>query len=148
MVWKPRATVAAICEKNEHFLMVEEVIHGQTCFNQPAGHLDDNESLVAAVARECVEETAYQFTPQALVGIYRWRRPSRLDTFLRATFCGHCSDQPEDQAIDQDIHAVHWMTINDIRKHADQLRSPMILRSFDDYLAGKRYPLELLVNVE
>lgn len=147
MIWKPRATVAVICEKNGHFLMVEEKVHGRICFNQPAGHLEDNESLVEAAVRECREETAYTFSPRALIGLYRWRNTEKNDTYLRATFYGEYSGPEAGQALDNDIIAAHWMTFDEIRAHKAALRSPLVLRSLEDFLSGKRYPLELLVDV-
>ena len=147
MQWKPRVTVAVIAEHHGRFLMVEERAAGQIRFNQPAGHLEDRESLVDAAIRECLEETAWQFEPQALVGIYRWRNPYSDDTFLRATFCGHCLQQDAGRALDPDIIAAHWLTADDIRARAAQLRSPLVLQSLDDYRVGKRYPLDLLVDL-
>ena len=127
--------------------MVEEKVHGKTRFNQPAGHLEDRESLIEAAERECLEETACTFSPRALVGLYRWRNAENGDTFLRTTFCGECSAPEAGRALDNDIIAAHWMTLDDIRTHEAALRSPLVLRSLEDYLAGKRYPLELLVDV-
>ncbi|VAW82097.1 Nudix-like NDP and NTP phosphohydrolase NudJ [hydrothermal vent metagenome] len=147
MIWKPRATVAVICERNRHFLMVEERVHGQIRFNQPAGHLEDNESLIDAAIRECREETACLFQPRALIGLYRWRNTSNNDTYLRATFSGDCTDADAEQALDDDIIAAHWLTLDEIRSREAQLRSPLVLHSLQDYLAGKRYPLEILVDV-
>ena len=147
MIWKPRATVAIICERNGQFLIVEEKVHGKIRFNQPAGHLEDHESLVDAAVRECQEETAWTFQPHALVGLYRWRNNKKNDTYLRATFCGKCTDFDNEQALDEGIIAAHWMTLDDIRARAADLRSPLVLRSLEDYLAGKRYPLELIVDV-
>ncbi len=147
MIWKPRATVAVICERNGQFLIVEEKVHGKIRFNQPAGHLEDHESLVDAAIRECQEETAWRFQPRALVGLYRWRNNKKNDTYLRATFCGECTDFDSEQALDEGIIAAHWMTLDDIRARAADLRSPLVLHSLEDYLAGKRYPLELIVDV-
>jgi hypothetical protein len=73
--WKPNVTVAALIERDGCFLLVEEETEDGLRFNQPAGHLDAGESLVAACAREALEETAWGFTPTALVGIYQWPRP-------------------------------------------------------------------------
>jgi len=147
MIWKPRATVAVICEKNGHFLIVEEKVHGKIRFNQPAGHLEDHESLIDAAIRECQEETARTFRPRALVGLYRWRNNRKNDTYLRATFCGDCTDADSEQALDEGIIAAHWMTLDEIRERTADLRSPLVLRSLEDYLAGSRYPLQLLVDV-
>ena len=127
--------------------MVEENVHGQVCFNQPAGHLEDREGLVEAAIRECLEETAWHFQPTALVGIYRWRNPAKNDTYLRATFCGECTDEDTQRRLDTDIIAAHWLTLDDIRSRGELLRSPLVLKSIDDYLAGRRYPLELLTDL-
>ena len=147
MVWKPRATVAVVCEQGNRFLMVEEHVHGAVRFNQPAGHLEDDESLVEAVVRECLEETACHFRPEALVGIYRWRNEHKGDTYLRATFCGTLLSEEPDRKLDPDIIAAHWLTLDEIRDRTDQLRSPLVLQSIVDYLDGKRYPLDVLVDL-
>ncbi len=148
MQWKPRVTVAAVAERNGRFLMVEEIVAGRTVFNQPAGHLEDGESLVAAVVRECLEETAWQFEPEALVGIYRWRSPRRRDTFLRATFCGRCSAPARTRELDTGIVAAHWLSLEEIQARRSQLRSPLVLQSLRDHAQGKRYPLELLIDID
>ena len=147
MRWKPGVTVAVIAEQRGRFLMVEEHADGRIRFNQPAGHLEDRESLVDAVVRECLEETAWHFEPQALVGIYRWRNPASGATFLRATFTGRCVEHDLGRPLDTEIIAAHWLSADDIRAHADRLRSPLVLQSMDDYLAGKRYPLDILVDL-
>lgn len=146
MVWKPRVTVAAVVEQDARFLMVEENIRGQQYFNQPAGHLEDGESLIEAAIRECLEETAWQFEPTALVGIYRWRSAQSGETYLRATFTGRCFAHIDGYTLDPDIVGVHWLSAVEIRARAAQLRSPLVGRSLEDYLAGKRYPLELLAE--
>jgi len=148
MVWKPRVTVAVIAERQHRFLMVEEDVQGAIRFNQPAGHLEDKESLVDAVIRECLEETAWRFQPEALVGIYRWRNSRNGETYLRATFYGHCVSVETHRALDQDIVAVHWLTLDEIQSVFGQLRSPLVLRSIHDYLHGKRYPLDVLVDLQ
>lgn len=147
MSWKPRVTVAVIAEQRGRFLMVEEHADGRICFNQPAGHLEDRESLVDAVVRECLEETAWHFEPQALVGIYRWRNPDSDATFLRATFSGRCLQRDPGRRLDTEIIAAHWLSADDIRARVDRLRSPLVLQSMDDYLRGKRYPLDILVDL-
>jgi 8-oxo-dGTP pyrophosphatase MutT (NUDIX family) len=148
MVWKPRVTVAIVAEQNGRFLMVEEEVGGQLRFNQPAGHLEDGESLVAAAVRECLEETAWRFAPEALVGIYRWRSASAVDTYLRVTFAGRCSARQADLPLDTGIVAAHWLTLEEIRQREPQLRSPLVMQSLTDYLRGRRYPLELLVDID
>ncbi len=148
MVWKPRVTVAVVAERSQRFLMVEESIRGAIRFNQPAGHLEDKESLVDAAIRECLEETAWHFQPQALVGIYRWRNNKNGDTYLRATFCGCCESEQTAATLDPEIVATHWMTLDEIEERSSQLRSPLVLRSLHDYLQGRRYPLDVLVDLQ
>ena len=148
MVWKPRVTVAVVAERQNRFLMVEEKIQGAVRFNQPAGHLEDDESLVNAAVRECLEETAWQFQPEALIGVYRWRSAAQNDTYLRVTFCGSCIDEDSQRPLDTGIIAAHWLTLEEIRSRADLLRSPLVIKSIEDYLDGRRYPLELLTDLE
>lgn len=147
MVWKPRVTVAAIVERQGRFLMVEERVNGEIRFNQPAGHLEDTESLLDAVVRECLEETAWHFHPQALVGLYRWRQPDSGETYLRATFCGECVEFDSQRTLDEGIIAAHWLTRDEICMCEPQLRSPLVLRCIDDYLLGRQFPLKLLVEM-
>lgn len=143
-IWTPHLTVAVICEQHGRFLTVEESDGGRRVLNQPAGHLEDRESLHHAVVRECLEETAWHFEPQALVGIYRWRSPTA--TFVRVAFCGRCTGVEMGRALDPDIIAVHWLTKSQIEQRA--LRSPLVMRAIEDYQHGKRYPLEMLVDMQ
>jgi ADP-ribose pyrophosphatase YjhB (NUDIX family) len=144
--WKPHVTVAAVVEREGRFLMVEERINGEIIYNQPAGHLEENESLVDATIREVLEETACRFTPEALVGFYRWRNPRSGVTFIRVALTGHCSEPEPGRTLDQGIVAARWFTREEIGGLL--VRSPMVLRCIDDYLAGARHPLSLLVDME
>jgi 8-oxo-dGTP pyrophosphatase MutT (NUDIX family) len=147
MIWKPHATVAAIIERDGKFLMVEEESDGRVVFNQPAGHLDPDESLQQAVIRETREESAWDFSPQAVTGIYLWTQAATERTFLRVVFCGGCSNHDPQQKLDKEIIRTVWMTREELMAQPDKLRSPMVMRCIDDYLAGQRYPLELLINL-
>ena len=140
-------TVAAVIEDNEHFLLVQEREAGRTVYNQPAGHLEEGESLIAAVIRETLEETAWHFRPEALLGIYRWRQPGMAKTFLRVTFTGTCFYQESGRALDPDVERIVWMSAAELRRQPDMLRSPMVIRSIDDYLTGITYPLALLTDL-
>ena len=144
MVWKPHVTVAAVIERNQQFLMVEEHTATGIAFNQPAGHLEANESLIAAVKREVFEETAWQFEPEALVAIQLWRKNPEFPSFLRFCFSGTVHDHQAEQALDPDIIATHWLSRDQLAKNQQQLRSPLVLLSIDEYLKGQRYPLSLL----
>lgn len=131
-------------ERDGRFLLVEEFADGRRVFNQPAGHLDPGESLLAAVAREVFEETAHRFTPTGLLGIYRWHYAAQEVTFLRFAFLGRLDGAEEGRALDQQIVALHWFTLDEIRERAAEHRSPLVLRCVEDYLAGWHFPLEVL----
>src|SRR5882757_9414343 len=103
MVWKPDVTVAAIAEREGRFLLIEEHVGNRLVINQPAGHLEANESLAAAVIRETLEETAWSFVPDAISGIYLWPHPDRNLTFLRVTFCGQVTQHYSDRRLDRGI---------------------------------------------
>jgi 8-oxo-dGTP pyrophosphatase MutT (NUDIX family) len=147
MVWKPHATVAAIIEREQKFLMVEEVIHGERVINQPAGHLDPDETLIDAAIRETREESAWQFVPEAITGIYLWKHPENAETYLRIAICGSGKDHDAKQPLDEGILQTLWISRDEIAGEAHRLRSPMVLNCIDDYLAGKRYPLDMLINI-
>lgn len=148
MIWKPNVTVAAVIERDGKFLLVEEETAQGLRFNQPAGHLEADESLLTAVAREALEETAYHFTPQNLLGVYRWHSNESNTTYLRFAFTGIITGHDANRKLDEGIlHAV-WLSPDEIRANQSRHRSPLILRCIEDYLAGKRFPLELLVHYD
>lgn len=145
MVWKPHVTVAAIIENQQKFLLVEETTANGIEFNQPAGHLDENEDLITAVIREVQEETAWQFEPEAIVGIHLWRKSPDYPTFLRVCFTGSCHSHNPEQALDDGIIDTHWLSRDEVASRA--LRSPLVLNCIDDYLSGQRFPLSLLKSL-
>ena len=146
-IWKPHVTVAAIAEKDGKFLIVEEMVDGQLVYNQPAGHLDSGESLIEAVIRETLEETAWTFQPEALVGIQLWRHPVHNESYLRFSFCGSCYDHDKNQLLDHGIERAVWLSRDELVDNNHKLRSPMVLRSIDDYLEGRRYGLDILEHI-
>ncbi|MBI5430746.1 MAG: NUDIX hydrolase [Nitrosomonadales bacterium] len=146
MIWKPNVTVAAVIERDGKFLLVEEETSQGLRFNQPAGHLEAGESLLAAVARETLEESAYRFIPQHLLGIYRWHSAESDTTYLRFAFTGTIAGHEAGRQLDKGILQAVWLTADEIRATQARHRSPLILRCVEDYLAGKRYPLDILVH--
>jgi len=146
MSWPLHVTVAAVVECSGRFLLVQESVGGQSVINQPAGHLEQHESLLDAVVRETLEETAWQFEPNALVGIYRWMHP-RGDTFLRFCFTGKLLREEKDRVLDQGIEQVVWLDRDALQQRAHQLRSPLVLQCIDDYLAGIRIDLSAIKDV-
>jgi len=144
MVWKPHVTVAAVIERDNRFLLVEEHTPHGLQFNQPAGHLEEDEDLISAVKREVQEETAWQFEPEALVSVQLWRKNPEFPSFMRFCFAGHCHSHTPSKQLDEGIVAAHWMTRDEIVTERHRLRSPLVLISVDEFLTGQRYPLSIL----
>ena len=154
--WKPSVTVAAVIAKNfdgiEKFLLVEEITRDGLRLNNPAGHLDPGESPEQGCARETFEETAFHFTPTALVGVYlsRFERAQIegvLDiTYLRFAYCGELGAHVEGQPLDEGIVRTLWLSADEIRACAHLHRSPLLLRCMEDYMAGRRYPLDMVTT--
>lgn len=148
MIWKPNVTVATVLEQDGKFLLVEEHTQQGLLFNQPAGHLEANESLSAAAIRETLEEAAYDIEPQHLIGIYRWHSPISNTTYLRFAFAARILVHHPERVLDDGIVRATWMTPDEIRASSDRHRSPLVLRCMEDFMAGKSYPLEILVHYD
>ncbi len=146
MIWKPNVTVAAVVERDGKFLLVEEETDSGLAFNQPAGHLEEGEALVDAVVREALEETAYHFKPTHLIGVYNWKHPDKDVTYLRFAFGGELRGFEAERKLDEGIIAARWLTLDEVKATQARHRSPLILRCIEDLLAGKSYPLDLLVH--
>ncbi|MBK9218005.1 MAG: hypothetical protein RJA63_3753 [Pseudomonadota bacterium] len=144
MVWKPDVTVAALVERAGRFLFVEEHTVDGVRLNQPAGHLEAGESLVDACVREALEETAHHVAVDALVGIYQWPRPKGDTTYLRFAFACRVLGEEAGRALDQGIIRAVWLTPEEFLAQAARHRSPMVARCLEDYLAGRRFPLDLV----
>lgn len=145
--FKPHSTVAAIIEQNGKFLLVEEATGRGNRFNQPAGHLEDNETLIEAVIRETLEESAYDFVPTALLGIYHWKHPHNDTTYLRFAFIGKVGTHYPDRQLDDGIIRAVWMSADEVREKSALTRSPQVLTCIEDYLNGTSYPLEVITNL-
>jgi 8-oxo-dGTP pyrophosphatase MutT (NUDIX family) len=146
--WKPSTTVAAVIEQDGKFLLVEEHTPEGLRLNNPAGHLDPGESPAQGCARETLEETAYAFTPTALVGIYlsRFQRQQEDITYLRFAFCGTLGSFDAQRTLDTGIVRTLWLTADEVRSSAARHRSPLLLQCMEDYLRGQRYPLTLITS--
>lgn len=145
-VWKPNVTVAAVLERDGRYLLVEEETDDGVLLNQPAGHLEPDESIIQGAVREAFEESAYRFEPAALVGVYRWSHPKRGVVYLRFAFTGAIVGHEPDHPLDTGILRAVWMTPEQIRASADRHRSPLVVRCMEDHVAGRRYPLELFTH--
>lgn len=145
MQWKPNTTVAAIVENNGRFLLVEEEIEGNLVFNQPAGHLEQGENLLQAVKREVLEETAWEFEPESLIGVYLYPNPNDPEiTYLRFCFYGYCTKEHKGQPLDDGIVRAVWLGPEELKAELHRMRSPMVMECINDHLRGQRYPLDLL----
>jgi len=147
MIWTPRVTVAAVIEQHGRFLLVEEETEKGLGLNQPAGHLDEHESLLEGVARETLEETGYDFRPEALVGVYLWHAPEKELTYLRFAFSGTVLGHDPTRPLDTGIVRALWLTPEEIAGEARRHRSPLVQRCIDDYRSARRYSLELLTRL-
>lgn len=148
MIWKPNVVVAAIVERDGKFLLVEEKAEGKLVLNQPAGHLDEGESLLHAVVRETLEETAWHFEPQSLLGVYRWPHPTKDITYLRFAFIGQVTRHEPERELDDGIVRAVWMSAEEVRAEKARHRSPQVERCLNDYLGGQRYSLDLLKDFD
>lgn len=146
--WKPSVTVAAIAVRQDpdgpRYLLVEEMTQEGLRLNNPAGHLDPGESPQQAAARECLEETACAFMPQALLGVYlsRFQRAAQDITFVRFAYCGTVGQPEPGRALDAPVVRTLWLTPDEVRASAARHRSPLVLQCIEDHLAGRRLPLE------
>jgi len=147
VIWKPNVVVAAVIEREGKFLLVEEEADGRYVFNQPAGHLDEGESLLHAVVREVQEETAWRFVPEQLIGVYRWQRAPGETTYLRFCFTGSVSDHQPAQALDHGIARAVWLSPTEIEALGEKLRSPLVQTCIRDYQTGVRFPLSILQDL-
>jgi len=143
----PRPTVAAVVEHRGRFLLVEEETESGIAFNQPAGHLEAHESPADGMVRETLEETACHVQPDALIGIYRWRSPANDTTYLRFAFSARYLGEEPGRALDEGIIRAVWLTLEEVRLLQPRHRTPLVLRCIEDYLAGRRFPLELISQV-
>lgn len=139
----PHATVATIVEKGNKFLLVRERSQGRLVYNQPAGHIENGESIQAAAIRETYEETGWRVIPEAFIGVSIYHAPNGI-TYVRNTLSATPSQHDVDASLDDGIEAAVWLSHEEIVELKAELRSPIVLKVIEDYIAGKSYPLDLL----
>lgn len=146
--WHSHVTVATIIKQDDRYLMVKEKTSQGIVYNQPAGHLENNETIVEAAIRETLEETGQVFQPQYLVGVYNCPHHSGLKSFIRFTFFGSIDFKVDAKPQDDDIISNHWLTYDEISHlHREgKLRGEQVKHSINDYLNGNHYPLSLIVD--
>jgi 8-oxo-dGTP pyrophosphatase MutT (NUDIX family) len=145
--WRPDVTVAAVVEENGRFLFVEERVRGQLVLNQPAGHLEAGESLIEAVCRETLEESAWEIEATHLVGVYQWTSPRDGVAFMRFAFAARALCQ-HDRALDQGIERAVWLSADELTRHDVPRRSPLVEACVRDHIDGHRYSFEVFRNLD
>ncbi|WP_404362036.1 NUDIX hydrolase [Marinobacter sp.] len=146
MTWTPHVTAAVVIEDGQgRFLLVEEVSGGKVVLNQPAGHVEEGESILTAACRETLEETGWRVDLDYLLGVYTFVAPANGVTYYRFCFAARALEKLTDQ-LDTEIITTHWLTPEEVRDRRDSLRSPLVLECIEDYRKGRRYPLDVLVE--
>ncbi len=140
-------TVSAVVERDGRFLIVEERSSGVVVMNHPGGHIESGESPEQAVVREALEETGCKITVGEMLGIYLWIHPQTRQQYLRIAYVGNYVSHDESRVLDDGVYAIHWLTPADIRQRTQRLRSPMVMRCVEDYLAGRRQPDSFLASL-
>lgn len=143
MRFKPNSTVATIIEQDGKLLFVEERDNGQVVFNQPAGHLEENETLIEAAMREVTEETGHTCVITSYMGLYTYNAPANGVTYHRHCFIGNSTHYDPELLLDDGIIGTKWMTLDELIA-SGQARSPLVIKCAEDYFTGKQYPLELI----
>lgn len=148
MTWTPHATVAVIVEDDDgRFLLVEEVSSGLVVFNQPAGHIEEDEAILDAVRRETLEETGWQVEPTHFLGLYTYKAPANGVTYYRFCYSARAVKKVSER-LDDGIIAAHWLTVDEVGLLGEKLRSPLVLKCIEDYRNGRRFPLDVVVDAE
>lgn len=143
MTWKPHATVAVVVPHGDAFLTVEEESEGAVVFNQPAGHIEEHESVFEAARREALEETGYRVELEAFLGVYIFRSPFNGQTYHRYAFVGRALEKVSDQ-LDEGIIQAHWLTLEALMAEEHKLRSPMVLECVRDCQIRRALPLDTI----
>lgn len=141
----PHITVATIVERAGKFLMVKEKSGGRLVYNQPAGHVEIEESLLDAAIRETLEETAWRVNLEQLLGIYQYTSPENGITYIRHCFIAKAIDPRTERDLDEDIAEAVWISLEELEQRESDMRSPLVLEVLRDYMKGINYPLSLIV---
>jgi len=145
--WQPDVTVATVVVSDGRLLVVEEAVAGKRVLNQPAGHLEPDESLVEAALRETREETGWDVQLTAFVGAYQWKAPESGRHYLRFAFAAEPVAHDPGRTLDEGIIQALWLTPAQLQAQADRHRSPLVWQVVADFLGGRRFPLDLLQHL-
>ena len=140
--WQPDVTVATIVVREGRLLIVEEEVSGRRVLNQPAGHLEPDETIVEAARRETLEETGWVVGLTAFLGAYQWKAPETGRSYLRLAFTGDALSHEPERPLDTGIVQALWLTPSELKARSAEHRSPLVWRVVEDALSGRRLPLE------
>ena len=140
----PHITVACVIPKANKFLFVREKPNGSVVYNQPAGHLEQNETLISAAEREALEETGWNVEVTHFLGIYHYYSPHNGVSYVRHSFVASPRFRKEDFILDNDIIDTCWLSLHEALALSPEMRSPIVLKTLEDYTDGKHYPLEII----
>lgn len=144
MTWVPHVTVATVVENEGKFLFVEEWAEGRLCINQPAGHLEANETLIEAAARETLEETAWRVEIQGLLGSCLYPAPHKNISYYRTTFFASAIEHLSENTLDDGIERALWLSYDELLAEKNRLRSAMVISTVEQFLHGHKYPLSFI----
>ena len=145
--WQPDVTVATVVVRDGCLLCVEERANGYLVINQPAGHLEPDESLLEAAIRETREETGWNVRITHVVGAYQWKATETGRHYLRFAFAAEPLDEIPGAALDEGIVRTLWLTPQELQAEQARHRSPLVWRTVADYLGGNRHPLSLVAQL-
>ena len=150
--WQPDVTVAAVVVDGGRLLCIEEHAGGRLVLNQPAGHLEPDETLVEAAVREALEESGWTIEPTAFIGAYQWTSPAAADGtpgrhYLRFAFAARPLSHDPSRTLDEGVVRAVWLTPAELQAQAERHRSPLVWQVVADHLGGARHPLSLLHSV-
>lgn len=143
-IWCPHVTVACVVHDGPRFLMVEETVRGVVLFNQPAGHLNPGETLFEAARRETMEETGWAIELESFISVRQYNSPQHAAHRVRFTFAAHGPRHHPERPLDDGILRTHWLEYPQIAALGERLRSPAVLDTLHEWLAGQRLPLSAL----
>jgi 8-oxo-dGTP pyrophosphatase MutT (NUDIX family) len=139
-------TVATVVERDSTFLMVRETIDGEQVINQPAGHVEPGEDVMAAALRETMEETGWEVAITGFLGFSNAMSPTTGITYYRLVFVAEALNFNADAEIDNDIDSAEWMTLDEIKDPTNKPRSEMVHQAIDDFISGRVFSLEMFRN--
>lgn len=142
--WQPDVTVATLVVRDGCLLCVEESVQGRVVINQPAGHLEPDETLIAAACRETLEETGWEVEPTAFVGAYQWKAPETGRHYLRIAIAATPIKHHAERVLDEGILRAIWLPPSELLARREEHRSPLVWRAAEDFLAGRLFPLHAL----